>query len=120
VLEYLIDRVKGKAPKGTHRSGEWQTYRNIYVIDHPICVCCESEKNLVVHHIIPFYIAPHLELVESNLVTLCESKKYGVNCHLLFGHFGNYQRFNPMALATVHYWNSILKDGSTRKELEEL
>jgi len=55
---------------------------------------CGGTKAVEVHHLIPFSIAPDLELDPHNLITLCERKKYGINCHLLVGHLGNYRRFN--------------------------
>jgi 5-methylcytosine-specific restriction protein A len=52
-------------------------------------------KKLEVHHIVPFHINPSLELDMTNLVTLCECKEDGINCHLFVGHLGNYRSYNP-------------------------
>lgn len=64
------------------------------------------------HHIIPFHLAPDLELDESNLLPLCEAGKYGINCHLLIGHVGNFRRANPNVFADVAYWHTRLRQDS--------
>lgn len=48
------------------------------------------------HHVVPFHIDPTKELAADNLLTLCEAKRYGLNCHLLIGHLGNWRRWNPL------------------------
>tara|TARA_R110000824_G_scaffold86938_3_gene214690 strand:- start:312 stop:515 length:204 start_codon:yes stop_codon:yes gene_type:complete len=63
---------------------------------------------LTAHHKVPFSLAPLLECDESNLVALCEAKRFGINCHLLLGHLGNWQRFNPSVDANVAYWHQRL------------
>ena len=105
----LMDRVQGKAPKGAKRSRTWRKTRRLHLITHPQCAVCESKRKLQVHHKIPFHLAPDQEEVESNLVTLCQNKKYGINCHQLIGHLGNYQRFNPNCGIDIMTWNMKLK-----------
>jgi len=109
LLEQLKDRIQGKAPKGAKRSKDWRGVRKQYLKDHPKCALCESTTKLQIHHIIPFHIAPDKELDQNNLITLCENKKYGVNCHLLVGHLGNYQRINASVLLDVMTWNAKIK-----------
>ena len=46
-----------------------------------------------VHHCVPFAINRQLELVPSNLLTLCEA--IGRQCHLKKGHNKNWRNFNP-------------------------
>jgi 5-methylcytosine-specific restriction enzyme A len=89
------------------RSPLWRQVRNDFVKTHNHCEICGSFKDLEVHHIRPFHLAPELELDPSNLITLCKSKKWGIDCHLIFGHAGNY------------YWEnkSIKEDVEVVKEL---
>lgn len=91
----IMDRIQGKAPKGKKRSSKWPSVRRIHLNLYPTCVACGSKKKIEVHHIVPFHTAPFLELSSYNLLTLCERKKYGINCHLSLGHIGNYREINP-------------------------
>jgi len=103
VWQTLKDRIQGKAPKGARRSSRWTKARKRHLEKNPRCEVCGSKKALEVHHVIPFSIAPDLELDPSNFISLCENKKYGINCHLLLGHLGNYRRFNASVKADVMY-----------------
>lgn len=103
------DRIQGKAPKGAKRSKNWRKVRQKHLKKEPKCQVCGLSKKLEVHHIIPFHVAPHLELEPRNLVTLCENKKYGINCHLLIGHLGNYQKLNTDFHTDAVVWNAKLK-----------
>lgn len=75
---------------------------------------CNGTASVEVHHILPFHLFPEFELSPENLLTLCESKKYGVNCHLFFGHLGNYRTYNRSVIPMANYWRKQLK-----KEKEE-
>ncbi|GAG20148.1 unnamed protein product, partial [marine sediment metagenome] len=75
-----------------------------HIKQFPTCHVCGSKKKVEVHHKVPFNIAPDLELNPDNLVSLCENKKYGVNCHLLIGHLGNYRRINADVEFDVFIW----------------
>ena len=100
----IRDRIQGKAEKGQKRSRKWGKVRKLHLKVNPKCVVCGSKVKREVHHIIPFSIAPDLELDHANLMTLCENKKYGINCHLLIGHLGNYRRVNPSAELDALTW----------------
>jgi hypothetical protein len=52
-----------------------------------------------------------LELTPDNLITLCESKKYGITCHLFVGHRGNYRLFNPDVVSMSGNLYNYLKGG---------
>ncbi len=65
-------------------------------------------KKVEVHHIQPFHIRPDLELDPSNLLTLCEAKRYGVNCHLAWGHAGDYRAVNTDVERDAERWASLL------------
>jgi hypothetical protein len=103
VFKLLKDRIQGKAPKGAKRSPDWRDVRKAHLNHHPNCACCGSSKKVEVHHIVPFHVAPDQELNPNNLISLCENKKYGINCHLLLGHLGNYRNINPSVVGDVMY-----------------
>lgn len=105
----LADRLPGKAAPGARRSSQWRKVRNKFLLGRK-CAVCRGRKKLVAHHIIPFHLAPDLELKVDNLIALCEAKKYGINCHLLLGHVGRYQYFNANCLADVSYWHTKIKN----------
>ena len=86
----MIDKNK---PEGK-RSPKWASVRKLHLKLHPRCAVCGNDKKLEVHHQKPFHLFPELELVESNLITLCEDGKNGINCHLAFGHLGSYKSYN--------------------------
>jgi len=102
IKEVIVDK---KYDWSKSRSPKWDSIRDAFIEKHKKCSVCGSTKNLEVHHIVPFSENSELELEESNLIILCESKKYGVNCHLFFGHLGNYKVSNPEVLKDVMDWN---------------
>ena len=84
------------------RSTHWSTVRKRHLEKHPTCAVCGGKKLLNVHHIRPFHLFKKLELEPSNLITLCEkSEVLGGNCHLIFGHAGNWKRFVPHVVANA-------------------
>lgn len=106
----MTDRVAGKAPPGARRSSGWSKVRNAFLKGRR-CAVCGGKKSLVAHHKIPFHLAPDLELDPDNLIPLCEAKRFGINCHLLIGHVGNFARCNPIVDADVSYWHQrIIED----------
>ena len=114
VKEVLID---GKRNWNQKRSTEWPKIREAHLKNNPICDVCGSSMNVEVHHIKPFHLYPELELDPSNLISLCETKKYGVNCHLFFGHLGNYRAENPHLLEDVKIWKKRFEE--RKKQLKE-
>ena len=74
------------------RSGKWPAVRKAHLAKHPACAACGGRKSLNVHHCVPFQIDPSLELVDSNLLVLCESRAR--NCHLVWGHLLSWQSWN--------------------------
>jgi len=104
-MEHILDRIQGKAKKGQRRSSKWRKVRALHLIRNPKCAICNGTKKLTVHHILSYSVAPDLELEPSNLITLCESGKYGSNHHLLFGHLGNFRRINPSVISDVLAWH---------------
>lgn len=77
--------------ESAQRSPHWDNVRKAYLKDHPICFICGTSKDLQVHHIRPFHLYPELELDPKNFITLCTSKYWGFNCHLVAGHAGNFR-----------------------------
>lgn len=58
--------------------------------EFPWCAWCGHEDGIEVHHILPVKAFPKLACDPQNLISLC-----GDGCHLIVGHFGNYQMYNP-------------------------
>src|SRR5512135_3581631 len=94
LLEHIKHRLQGKIPHGMKRSNKWPKVRAAHLAKHPACEVCGGNEKLEVHHKRPFHLHPDLELDPKNLITLCESKHGGVNCHLFVGHLGNFKSFN--------------------------
>ena len=109
VFAVVKDRIQGKAKKGQRRSSKWKKVKTKHLKKNNYCACCLGKKNLEVHHVVPFNIAPDLELDSENFITLCENKKYGINCHLLVGHLGNYRRTNPSVNIDAVTWRMKIK-----------
>ena len=89
-----------------NRSPHWPQARSKHLASNPACAACGSTRNVEVHHKEPFHLHPEKELDPDNFITLCESDKNGVNCHLLFGHLGSYQSYNPEVVADAATWRS--------------
>ncbi|MGA7781162.1 MAG: HNH endonuclease signature motif containing protein [Paraburkholderia sp.] len=109
IIKHLVDAAKGKHPVTAARSGKWPTVRKQHLALHPTCEVCGGTQKLEVHHRRPFHLHPNLELDPKNLVTLCEANKDGVNCHLLFGHLGNFRSFNVDVLIDAALWLTKIK-----------
>jgi len=114
----IKDVLQGKSPLSVSRSPHWATVRKNHLKEHGKCLVCEGDQNLNVHHIKPFHLHPDLELEPTNLVTLCESERHGINCHLLIGHLGNFKNVNPNVLADAVIWNGKLKEDHTKDSVE--
>ena len=90
------------------RSPKWPGVEKAHLALHPYCARCGSKDKLNVHHIRPYHLFPGLELVESNILTLCESGNGGVNCHLAFGHLGDFKSYNVDVVADTQSWSQKL------------
>jgi 5-methylcytosine-specific restriction endonuclease McrA len=97
-------REEHKIPPGAARSGKWPAARRAWLKKHPRCFVCEGTKKVEVHHIHPFHLHPQLELEPSNFITLCENQKDGINCHLAFGHLGNFKSYNVNVRKDAAIW----------------
>lgn len=113
LYKHITDTLQGKIPLGTARSNLWPAVRQQHLLLQPACAVCGKTASLEVHHIRPFHLHPELELDPTNLITLCESKKGGVNCHLFFGHLGNFKSFNVTVLADTPVWHDKIQTRPT-------
>jgi len=105
-IEVLVHHSEAdKTPNGAKRSAKWPAARRQHLKEHPVCAMCGGSKKLEVHHIKPFHLHPQLELDPTNFITLCENKTDGVNCHLLFGHLGNFKSVNENVVKDATEWN---------------
>ncbi len=74
------------------RDPRWHHVRDAHLVKEPCCRVCGRRNHLNVHHKKPYHLFPELELVDENLITLCEG---ATGCHLLIGHLGNWEAYNP-------------------------
>lgn len=106
-------------PHEEARSPHWPAARRAHLAQHPACeVCGHDGERVNVHHIKPFHLYPELELVDSNLITLCEDERY-VNCHLFVGHLGNFHGWNPLVRTDAELWKRKLAENKARIEKAE-
>lgn len=105
IFKHVKDVLQGKTSVAKPRSDKWPTIRKHYLERYPKCEVCGGKEKLEVHHKEPFHLKPELELNPNNLITLCESKHDGINCHLLFGHLGSFKSFNKFVVADSEVWN---------------
>lgn len=97
LMTHAFDRWQGKAAPGQRRHKDWPKTKRGYKKVRPNCEACGrgGRWSVDVHHIIPFQLAPDLELDPENLITLCTGKLRGGGCHLLLGHGMSFRTFNP-------------------------
>lgn len=86
------------------RSHKWKNLRKIHLNNNPHCAACERSNKLDVHHIKPFNLFPEEELNPENLITLCSNP-----CHIVFGHFMNYKKWNPEVVKDCEEYCKKLK-----------
>ena len=103
ILERLSKQVDGpERCCGAPRSPEWPAVRAKHLLEQPSCRVCGSVAELNVHHVRPFHLYPKLELVDDNLITLCE----GHECHFQFGHLCSWQSWNVSVHEDAEKWLS--------------
>lgn len=101
----LADDIKRGKP-AVKRSPQWERVRKQHLKNNPACAACGKTDSVQVHHIRPFHLFPELELVSSNLITLCElfvndSDDTNDNHHLHLGHNGDFHKNNKKVLEAV-------------------
>lgn len=109
IIKHVKDVIQGKTVIGNKRSSKWPSVRKKHLETYPACAVCGGKDKVEVHHIVPFNTNPELELEPTNLISLCESKSYGIVCHVLVGHCGNYKKINPEAVNDAAYWFKKIK-----------
>lgn len=110
IFKHIKEKIQGKLPAGVRRSARWPHVRAEHLKQHPACALCGGKNKLEVHHIVPFHVNPDRELDPNNLITLCESKKGGINCHLAVGHLGSYHRYNPDVAVDAEAWGKKFRN----------
>jgi hypothetical protein len=108
VITDILSKAKAIARSG-RRSSKWPALRLQHLKSSGECQVCGGKDKLEVHHIIPVHVDPSLELQPYNLITLCESGLRGVNCHLFFGHLGNYKKWNIEVRSMAKIFSGLLK-----------
>lgn len=99
-----MNSLEKQKTHGVPRSKEWPKVRKEYLKLHPKCFVCLRKTKINVHHIKPFHLHPLLELEPSNFISLCENNKGGINCHLAFGHLGNFKSWNVNVREDTKAW----------------
>lgn len=105
--------VVAKKDSDLDRSPKWPGVQKAHLKLEPKCVACGGIVLLQVHHVVPFHFCivianrPDLELDHRNLITLCQDPK--TDHHLLVGHEGNFQTYNPDVRRDAKACNSWLK-----------
>jgi hypothetical protein len=96
-----------KKPKEKARSSEWPEFRKKFLLGK-CCAVCGGVKKLEAHHILPFHLFPRKELDTENLIALCESRN-DLNCHLVFGHLGDFKSYNVNVIVDAKTWSIKFK-----------
>ena len=94
--KFIHAQMKEHISKRYERSDVWDKLRLNHYKAHPTCAACGSKKFVQVHHIVPFQVEPSGELDPKNLITLCVDTN---NCHLMIGHGGEVESYNPNVVA---------------------
>ena len=100
-----------KAPAA--RSPQWPKARAAWLREHPACEACGGTDHVEVHHRVPFSWDASRELDKTNFVTLCE-KGPGCNCHLHYGHCGNWKFANSNVDRDASWAKSMIGLASKR------
>jgi hypothetical protein len=82
---------------GKPRHKDWPRVSKDFLFGK-VCYACGGRFRLVAHHIVPVHEDSSLELVTANLIPLCEGR-YSCNCHLTWGHLGNWTLKNEDVLS---------------------
>jgi 5-methylcytosine-specific restriction endonuclease McrA len=90
-LRRLVARREATPQDGLYgRSWKWPRVRATHLEREPRCIACGRDKDLEVHHVVPYHLDPSRELDDGNLITLCADP-----CHLVHGHLMSWLRWNP-------------------------
>lgn len=96
IIQHLADAGRGKHPLRQKRSPHWGKFKKAYFKKYgKACEVCGRKSFVQLHHVIPFHVRPDLELMEWNVVGLCEPPHKVRKCHLIYGHLGDWRWFDP-------------------------
>lgn len=98
IFQHLRDVFRGSTKLGLMRSSQWRSTERKFRALHPGCRVCGTDKNVEVHHKLPFHDRPDLELDLGNLISLCRIH------HQWWGHLGDWKSFNPDVEADATAW----------------
>ena len=99
MFDYLRDLWRGNISLGgAGRSSAWPRVRKEFAQLNPTCAVCGTKKGLNVHHCVPFYIDPSLELRNENLISLCRDH------HFFVGHLMSWKSYNFSVREDSVYW----------------
>ena len=101
-MNLLSFLAKGPIRPKVRRDPRWSTARKDYLKHHPVCVACGTKNKLEVHHVIPVHVDKGRELDPTNMITLCQDD------HLVFGHFHDWQAWNPAAAVDTKNYMLLL------------
>lgn len=95
------------------RASQWKKVRDEHLQKEPCCAACGRNSDLTVHHVIPVSFDESKQLDATNLITLCAHP-----CHIVFGHFMNYQCYNKdVRKMAAEYKRALLKRRCLHAEL---
>ncbi|WP_321377061.1 HNH endonuclease [Trichococcus shcherbakoviae] len=91
------------------RNPQWPRLRNSYLAIHPLCEFCGRAAEEV-HHVVPVSADPTLELVETNLFSLCHEHHFDI------GHLGRWVAWNPCVVEDCRRYRLMKLDRPTTPE----
>lgn len=111
---YVYQGPQQEVHNGESRSPHWPKVRAEHLKLHPECAACGQTDKLQVHHIIPYSFDPSKELDPNNLITLCVDGPGHMNCHLLWGHGGDYKFSGINVRENAKIIRKILEDRASK------
>ena len=96
-----------------HSCSRWRRVRNDYYRLYPRCAACGYDKQIQVHHIVPWHVDESLRYDMSNLVSLCQP------CHFRYGHFCNWRSWNPLVDDLCITMVPVMRKGRALYEAEK-
>lgn len=94
---------------GKPRSPQWRGVRDYFLTTNNTCAGCGISADLEAHHIQPYHTNPELELVWSNLMTMCRT------CHFHIGHLRDWSCTNPQAKEDAKVYLERFREARKRK-----
>lgn len=107
LIQKIFKRDEWERTLGAARSPRWAKFRDEFLKGKTCAVCAREDRNEL-HHIIPFWKRPDLELTESNVIVLCDGSGTRKD-HLYFGHLGSWRSWNEDVRSDCEIWNKKIK-----------